>query len=66
MLTPEERPRFLELLDRLAQPGPKAAGTVTDLGGGVAVDGHAVKAAVVKQGATLTFDGCKFHVIVDP
>lgn len=26
MLTPEERPRFLELLDRLAQPGPKAAG----------------------------------------
>ena len=26
MLTPEERPRFLELLDRLTQPGPKAAG----------------------------------------
>lgn len=40
--------------------------TVTDLGGGVSVDGHAVKVAVVKQGATLTFDGCKFRVIVDP
>lgn len=40
--------------------------TVTDLGGGVSVDGHAVKVAVVKQGATLTFGGCKFHVIVDP
>ena len=26
MLTPEARPRFLELLDRLTQPGPKAAG----------------------------------------
>lgn len=26
MLTPDKRPRLLELLDRLTQPGPKAAG----------------------------------------
>lgn len=40
--------------------------SVIDLGGGVAVDGCAVKVTTVKPGARLNFGTSKFYVVVDP